>query len=354
MEEQYRLKDYCKDVQRKDAPFLAGQTLHLHKDDRLYHGTRMFFGHPHFPKNIDNRFSTNRKLSVQWAENSRSVKRNPYDLGYLYTYARREEHPFIPNVIVSCASRFAELMDFINSNTQQAATQLDASVYYACSGNWNGVYVPKWEQQLVLCSKNLDTFLKLVSVERIFNIDGQKVFKDLGNPPVDCEIPCQLKCKMRLQGIIQDETLIPPHTSLCFYCPNDEDLAVARRMPVNGWVVRRVDTTHRILEIEAIENDLEAHSVMLLIHEMEAKGRVLCASLHIRWYADYAKIRIVPDTLQVYVHLLDTNSVPKSEGVFGSPELHIAFPLTINNSFIQLDDGDAEWQQVDALDLEEC
>jgi hypothetical protein len=293
--------------------------------------------------------STNRKLSVQWAENSRSVIRNPY------TYARREEHPFIPNVIVSCASRFAELMDFINSDTQQAATQLDASVYYACSGNWNGVYVPKWEQQLVLCGKNLDSFLKLVSVERIFKIDGQKVFKDLGNPPVDCEIPCHLKCKMRLQGIMQDKTPVPPHTSLCFYCPKDEDLAsVARRIPVNMWVVRRVDPTHRILEIEAIENDLEAHSVMLLIHEMEAKGRVLCASMHIRWYADYAKIRIVPETLQMYVHLLDTNSVPKSEGVFGSPELHIAFPLIFNNSFIQLDDGDAEWQQVDVLDLEEC
>lgn len=326
----FGLKKYCNNVDIKHLPFLAHHTLQLHSDDRLFHGSGNLFDAPYLPRNTENRFSTNRKLSVQRA----STKTHSCDnSGYLYTYRWKKGVKEIPHTIITCSTRLTDLKAFLDDNTTLVSKDLDSAMLTACNGEWNAIYAPRWEQQLVLCGKNSASFIEIEKIEKIFDVNGEKVFKDLGIPPVDYQIPCTVqRCTVKMKQTINEkpQTTLSLHTGVAFQgggtLPLDETWRNLHAAD-EDFSVTHVDYEHRIVEFKVVRENVEKRVLEDLIRNIQEARHVVCVLKSVRLLPDGTlQLNMRPDQLDWHV-----KSMPQMYSFFDASPVGV-FDSTSNPS----------------------
>jgi len=179
-------------------------TLSLKTDQFLYHGSKTLFEAPYIVNNIENRLSTSKVLPMYYA--TKTLGGENENKGYLYEYRiskhAMDTHGGIPGVIqltgdhMECMKQFKEMIKNEQVIHRYTANDLsrngreDGRSNGACNDDdvaaisrtrYNGVCMPKYENQIVICGRDRPVWLEIVTIYSVTkNPDGSKsltVFK---------------------------------------------------------------------------------------------------------------------------------------------------------------------------------
>lgn len=168
-------------------------TLTLKPNQSLFHGSPTLFAPPYLPHNIENRFSCETKFPLYYA--TKSCSSSPGE-GYLYEYKiadwAKKTHGGIPEFIflqgddlhdsmqhyISMMKQEPVVHRFTDDEIRQnmphgfeysrvnAATQNDLELACICRTKYNGIYVPKYENQLLICGRGRPQWLEIHNIFR--------------------------------------------------------------------------------------------------------------------------------------------------------------------------------------------
>lgn len=178
-------------------------TFSLKQNQSLFHGSPTLFDPPYLPRNIENRFSYNTDFPLYYATKSCSV--SP-DEGYLYEYKisdwAKKEYGGIPEFLFLQGNNIHEAMehyiammiqepvihsftdDEIRRNTihefettRTNPSQNDLELACICRTKYNGIYVPKYENQILICGSRRHQWLEISNifkaVKGVKGVDGK-------------------------------------------------------------------------------------------------------------------------------------------------------------------------------------
>jgi hypothetical protein len=145
--------------------------IELGPNQYLYHGSPSLFELPYTPRQIDNRYSPALIFPRYWATKSCGE-------GYVYEYRIKPEYNnIIPKIVFMCGpyrdmkksfdALVASKPDMFNFTLNELTTgkahpgSLDVELAQICKKEYNGVYLPSMENQILLCSNDRPQWLEI-------------------------------------------------------------------------------------------------------------------------------------------------------------------------------------------------
>jgi len=184
-------------------------TLTLQPDQSLFHGSPVLFEYPHLPRNIENRFSCEKTFPLYYA--TKSCSSSPGE-GYMYEYKIDDdvvkkhgggggipEFIFLTGSANDSINHYISMMysepivhDFtdneIRNNTSTSTrrglvrtnqSQNDLELGCIARTKYNGIYVPGYENQLLICGERRPQWLKIVNIFRVVKGSDGKIVSTL-------------------------------------------------------------------------------------------------------------------------------------------------------------------------------
>lgn len=174
----------------KSAPSIFTSTFLLSPSQSLFHGSKHLFEDPYMLKNHDNRLTPTFNIAASFASRrSTDIKREGYIYEYKILPAIYKRYGGIPDIVFVCG-KWSEVSSLVPSalrrpgppvhelsgpaqermNTSNTG-QEDALLLEACL-NWNGLYFPSYENQILMCGHHIRDYLV---PHRIFILEDKRI-----------------------------------------------------------------------------------------------------------------------------------------------------------------------------------
>ncbi|MDD4930692.1 MAG: opioid growth factor receptor-related protein [Candidatus Colwellbacteria bacterium] len=188
-----------------NATSMTTVTLNLTPEQSLFHGSPTLFEAPYLPRNIENRFSCETKFPLYYATKSCSTI-SPGE-GYLYEYKisewAKKEHGGIPNFLHLQGNIHESMKHYIDMMLQEPeihhftddeirrnmpygfmssrvnSSQNDLELACVCRTKYNGIYVPGYENQLLICGRGRPQWLEIHNIFKVVKGKDGKITSTL-------------------------------------------------------------------------------------------------------------------------------------------------------------------------------
>lgn len=171
---------YCPLNMNVNDPILCYGTYRMNENTYLYHGSPILFSSPYELKNLDNRLSPSVNIPILYA-----TKR--FGVGFLYEYKATKntiKNGGILNMLFAYGN-FSKIQDHLeeqitklclkyncfhkselyNLNSERLNySDYDEIISSLCFTPFNGLFIPKYENQLILCNKNKQKFIEINNI----------------------------------------------------------------------------------------------------------------------------------------------------------------------------------------------
>jgi hypothetical protein len=161
-------------------PILCHSTYRMTEKSYLYHGSPRLFGSPYELKNLDNRLSPSINIPILYATKL-------FGIGFLYEY-KATKNTLKNNGILNILFAYGNFSKIQNQLKEQISklclkyncfhksemyelysqranySDYDKIISSLCFTPFNGLFIPKYENQLILCNKNNNKFLEINNI----------------------------------------------------------------------------------------------------------------------------------------------------------------------------------------------